>query len=155
MSSLSGNPTFVLAAPGRPVHLPYLSINGILYDYNNSSIVYYISDLHLDYKIIKSLQIDEKNLDNNRVSTKIEVDLFEDDIEYDPLPYIFDQGYVPADKLSIPEVYDVKDERIINSKEFFSQNESELILWRRSLQEEYLTTTNKIYETNKLMRSAQ
>lgn len=67
-----------------------------------------------------------------------EVDLFEEDIDEDTLPFIFDQGYVPADKLSIPEVYDVRDGRIINSKEFFSQNENELILWRRSLQEEYL-----------------
>lgn len=34
----------------------------------------------LDYKIFKSLKIDKSNISNNRVSTKIEVDLFEDNI---------------------------------------------------------------------------
>ena len=45
---------------------------------------------------------------------------------------------IPAEKLSIPEVYDIREEKIINSRDFFSQNENELILWRRNLQEEYL-----------------
>lgn len=50
-------------------------------DINNYQILLKNNSLgDLDYKIIKSLQIDEKNLDNNRVSTKIEVDLFEDNI---------------------------------------------------------------------------
>ena len=63
----------------------------------------------------------------------------EDDItEDDSLPYVYDYGLIPAEKLSIPEVYDVKEEKIINSRDFFSQNENELILWRRNLQEEYL-----------------
>ena len=35
-------------------------------------------------------------------------------------------------------MYDVKEERIVNARDFFSQHESELILWRRNLQEEYL-----------------
>ena len=56
----------------------------------------------------------------------------------DTLPNIYDIGLIPAEKLSIPEVYDVKEERIVNARNFFSQHESELILWRRNLQEEYL-----------------
>ncbi|MBO5186038.1 MAG: WG repeat-containing protein [Prevotella sp.] len=58
--------------------------------------------------------------------------------EDDTLPNIYDIGLIPAEKLSIPEVYDVKEDRIINARDFFSQHESELILWRRNLQEEYL-----------------
>ncbi len=58
--------------------------------------------------------------------------------EDDTIPNIYDIGLIPAEKLSIPEVYDVKEERIVNARDFFSQHESELILWRRNLQEEYL-----------------
>ena len=67
-----------------------------------------------------------------------ETEVSEDEQEDDSLPYFYDDSLVPADKLSIPEVYDVKEEKTINSREFFSQNENELILWRRNLQEEYL-----------------
>ena len=63
----------------------------------------------------------------------------EDDVLKDEsLPLVYDYGLIPAGKLSIPEVYDIKEEKIINSRDFFSQNENELILWRRNLQEEYL-----------------
>ena len=63
----------------------------------------------------------------------------EDDVLKDEsLPLVYDYGLIPAEKLSIPEVYDIKEEKIINSRDFFSQNENELILWRRNLQEEYL-----------------
>ena len=56
----------------------------------------------------------------------------------DTLPYVYDYGLIPAEKLSIPKVYDVKEEKLINAEEFFKQNEDELILLRRYLQEEYL-----------------
>ena len=62
----------------------------------------------------------------------------DDEQEDDGLPYFYDNSLIPADKLSIPEVYDVKEGKTINSRDFFSQNENELILWRRNLQEEYL-----------------
>lgn len=65
---------------------------------------------------------------------KEEENLFENKL----LSIIDDPTLVPAEKLSIPEVYDVKEEKTINSRDFFSQNENELILWRRNLQEEYL-----------------
>ncbi len=62
----------------------------------------------------------------------------EDDVLKDEsLPFVYDYGLLPAGKLSIPEVYDIKEEKIINARDFFSQNENELILWRRNLQEEY------------------
>ena len=48
-----------------------------------------------------------------------------------------DYGLIEAEKLSIPEVLDKKEGIFINSRDFFSQNEEELILWRRSLQEAY------------------
>lgn len=71
--------------------------------------------------------------------TKINIIEANDDEQGDDsLPYFYDDSLVPADKLSIPEVYDVKEEKTINSRDFFSQNENELILWRRNLQEEYL-----------------
>lgn len=67
-------------------------------------------------------------------------DIIDDDnvLKDDTLPFVYDYGLIPAEKLSIPEVYDIKEEKIINSIDFFSQNENELILWRRNLQEEYL-----------------
>ena len=34
----------------------------------------------LDYKLFKSLKLDKSNISNNRVNTKIEVDLFEGEI---------------------------------------------------------------------------
>lgn len=71
--------------------------------------------------------------------TKINIIETNDDEQGDnSLPYFYDDSLVPADKLSIPEVYDVKEEKTINSRDFFNQNENELILWRRNLQEEYL-----------------
>ena len=62
----------------------------------------------------------------------------EDVLKDASLPFVFDCNLIPAGKLSIPEVYDIKEGKIINSRDFFCQNENELILWRRSLQEEYL-----------------
>ncbi|MBO5815399.1 MAG: WG repeat-containing protein [Bacteroidales bacterium] len=50
---------------------------------------------------------------------------------------VYDSALIPAGKLSIPEVFDVKEGRMVNAREFFSQSENELILWRRNLQEEY------------------
>ncbi len=73
-----------------------------------------------------------------QVSADMDVEDKDDEQEDDGLPYFYDDSLVPADKLSIPEVYDVKEGKTINSREFFRQNENELILWRRSLQEEYL-----------------
>lgn len=71
--------------------------------------------------------------------TKINIiEASDDEQKDDTLPYFYDNSLVPADKLSIPEVYDVKEEKTINSRDFFSQNENELILWRRNIQEEYL-----------------
>lgn len=78
---------------------------------------------------------DEASTDATMVDT---IETNDDELEDDLLPYFYDDSLVPADKLSIPEVYDVKEEKTINSRDFFSQNENELILWRRNLQEEYL-----------------
>ena len=55
--------------------------------------------------------------------------VFFEDSEYD------EDALLEAQKLSIPEVYDVKEKQTINAKDFFSRNENELILWRRTLQE--------------------
>lgn len=83
---------------------------------------------------IDSIAVDE----TENVSDLLE-DISDDDVLRDnKLPLVYDNRMIPAEKLSIPEVYDVKEEKIINSKDFFSQNENELILWRRNLQEEYL-----------------
>ena len=62
----------------------------------------------------------------------------EDVLKDNSLPIVYNYGLIPAEKLSISEVFDTKEEIIINSRDFFSQNENELILWRRNLQEEYL-----------------
>ena len=62
----------------------------------------------------------------------------DEDLKDKKLPFVYDYGLIPAEKLSIPEVYDTKEGKIINSRDFFSQNENELILWRRNLQEEFL-----------------
>ena len=78
---------------------------------------------------------EEERLKSTSVNTEEAVD---DAFEDDTLPIIYGIGLIPAEKLSIPEVYDVKEERIVNARDFFSQHESELILWRRNLQEEYL-----------------
>lgn len=83
--------------------------------------------------------LDDKDEKTEDISEPIEEISDEDDVLADnTLPFVYDNRLIPAEKLSIPEVYDVKEEKIINSKEFFSQNENELILWRRNLQEEYL-----------------
>ena len=73
-------------------------------------------------------------------TTKIFTTTSDDDDVFvdDTLPYIYDYKLIPAEKLSIREVYDVKENKIIYAKDFFKQNESELIAWRRNLQEEYL-----------------
>jgi len=81
---------------------------------------------------------DEQNEASTDASMMDETEVNEDGLDDDSLPYFYDDSLVPADKLSIPEVYDVKEEKTINSRDFFSQNENELILWRRNLQEEYL-----------------
>lgn len=83
----------------------------------------------------KKRKEEEERLKATSVNADEAVDEAFDD---DTLPNIYDIGLIPAEKLSIPEVYDVKEERIVNARDFFSQHESELILWRRNLQEEYL-----------------
>lgn len=83
----------------------------------------------------KKRKEEEERLKAISVNTDETIDEAFDD---DTLPNIYDIGLIPAEKLSIPEVYDVKEERIVNARDFFSQHESELILWRRNLQEEYL-----------------
>lgn len=80
----------------------------------------------------------EKVLDNEDDVVEDDADMDEDDFEDTSLPIIYDYGLIPAEKLSIPRVYDVKEGKLIEAKDFFSQNESELMLWRRNLQEEYL-----------------
>lgn len=81
----------------------------------------------------------KRNEEESYKATSVNTDEAVDEVfEDDTLPNIYDIGLVPAEKLSIPEVYDVKEERIVNARDFFSQHESELILWRRNLQEEYL-----------------
>ena len=81
---------------------------------------------------------DEQNEASTDASMMDETEVSEDGLDDDSLPYFYDNSLVPADKLSIPEVYDVKEDKTINSRDFFVQNENELILWRRNLQEEYL-----------------
>lgn len=73
-------------------------------------------------------------------STETAYELIDDDdaLEDDTFPYIYDNELTSAEKLSIPKVYDIKEEKIIDSRDFFSQDENDLILWRRNLQEEYL-----------------
>ena len=78
---------------------------------------------------------DEISSDETKINI---IEANNDEQEDDSLPYFYDDSLVPADKLSIPEVYDVKEDKTINSRDFFGQNENELILWRRNLQEEYL-----------------
>lgn len=88
-----------------------------------------------------NIKAEEYNVEDEAKNTfEITDDIINGDnvLEDNPLPYIYDASLIPADKLSIPEVYDVKEEKIINSRDFFAQNESELILWRRNLQEEFL-----------------
>ena len=83
--------------------------------------------------------IDSEEVNQEDSSETTDESETEDDVLNDnSLPFIYDYGLIPAEKLSIPEVYDIKEEKIINSRDFFSQNENELILWRRNLQEEYL-----------------
>ena len=79
---------------------------------------------------------DENQEEDSETTDESEDD--EDVLKDNSLPFVYDYGLIPAGKLSIPEVYDIKEEKIINSRDFFSQNENELILWRRNLQEEYL-----------------
>jgi hypothetical protein len=80
---------------------------------------------------------DEVNQEDSSETTD-ESEADDDVLKDNSLPFVYDYGLIPAGKLSIPEVYDIKEEKIINSRDFFSQNENELILWRRNLQEEYL-----------------
>jgi len=83
--------------------------------------------------------IDSEEVNQEDSSETTDESEAEDDVLKDnSLPFVYDYGLIPAEKLSIPEVYDIKEEKIINSRDFFSQNENELILWRRNLQEEYL-----------------
>lgn len=109
------------------------------------------SNKHPETLIEDSIEAETETKDENNNGTTVEKDgksdvsaddAFEDDddvLDDDSLPYIYDYGLIPAGKLSIPEVYDVKEGKSIKAREFFSQNENELILWRRNLQEEYLT----------------
>lgn len=83
--------------------------------------------------------IDKENVEQDIISETTEEIFDDEDVLKDKsLPYIYDYGLIPAEKLSIPEVYDVKEAKIVNSRDFFAQNENELILWRRNLQEGYL-----------------
>ena len=86
--------------------------------------------------------VDEQSISTEKDESIViteDVESFDEKIfDDDSLHIVFDYGMIPADKLSIPEVYDVKEEKTINARDFFSQNENELILWRRNLQEEYL-----------------
>ena len=84
-----------------------------------------------------AIDSDEVNLEDTSETTD-ESEAEDDVLKDNSLPFVYDYGLIPAEKLSIPEVYDIKEEKIINSRDFFSQNENELILWRRNLQEEYL-----------------
>ena len=72
-------------------------------------------------------------------------------IDDDEFPYIdindnaaYDDVLVQAQQLSIPSVYDTKEGKLIDSKDFFKQDENELILWRRNLQEGYLIGDNRL-----------
>lgn len=84
-----------------------------------------------------AIDSDEVNQEDSSETTD-ESEAEDDVLKDNSLPFVYDYGLIPAEKLSIPEVYDIKEEKIINSRDFFSQNENELILWRRNLQEEYL-----------------
>lgn len=61
---------------------------------------------------------EEERLKSTSVNTEEAVD---DAFEDDTLPIIYGIGLIPAEKLSIPEVYDVKEERIV-MQEIFSLN---------------------------------
>lgn len=66
-------------------------------------------------------------------------DNFDEDNAFkdDSTETFYDTSFIPAKKLSIPEVYDTKENKIIDSKQFLSQHENELINYRRSIQEDY------------------
>lgn len=61
----------------------------------------------------------KRNEEENYKATSVNTDEAVDEVfEDDTLPNIYDIGLVPAEKLSIPEVYDVKEERIVNARDF-------------------------------------
>ena len=110
-------------------------------DESSAHSLYVTTDEDIDETATSRIETEteDKQTDASTDATMMhETEEDEDELDDDFLPYFYDNSLVPADKLSIPEVYDVKEEKIINSRDFFSQNESELILWRRNLQEEYL-----------------
>ena len=96
-----------------------------------------VIDGDIDYASADSIGNEQSEMSSDETKINI-IETNDDEQGDDSLPYFYDDSLVPADKLSIPEVYDVKEEKTINSRDFFSQNENELILWRRNLQEEYL-----------------
>lgn len=99
---------------------------------------YNVEEIEFFIKSIEKAARAAEELNNIMTTEKNNSSKGSDDFDDSSLPYLFDQELVPAEKLSIPKVYDVKEEKIIDAKEFFAQNENELILWRRSLQEDYL-----------------
>lgn len=118
--------------------------DNVLYDatseHNNTPIESIADDSTKENSVLNTNNlIDNKDKETEDVSEPLE-DISDDDdvLKDNKLPFVYDNRMIPAEKLSIPEVYDVKKEKIIKSKDFFSQNENELILWRRNLQEEYL-----------------
>lgn len=113
--------------------------NGATSENNNTSIDSIADDCTKDNSIPNAdNSIDDKDKGTEDISEPLDDISNDDDVLRDnKLPFVYDNRMIPAEKLSIPEVYDVKEEKIINSKDFFSQNENELILWRRNLQEEY------------------
>ncbi|MDE5887797.1 MAG: competence protein CoiA [Muribaculaceae bacterium] len=78
-----------------------------------------------------------RTLDITKESDLSVDDSFSEDTDFDnsPLPLINNYNLLPAEKLSIPRVYDVREDKYIEAREFFNRDESELILYRRTLQE--------------------
>ena len=100
-----------------------------------------VVDVNIDDVSISSTENKTKDEQNEILTDVAKLDDIEENKEEqddDSHTFFYDHNLIPADKLSIPEVYDVKEAKIINARDFFSQNESELILWRRNIQEEYL-----------------
>ena len=90
-----------------------------------------------------SLEESIENVTNNDIEDIKVILTEEDDIDEslnndinDSIDY--SDALLQAEQLSIPSVYDTKEGKLINSRDFFKQDENELILWRRNLQEGYL-----------------
>lgn len=89
-----------------------------------------------DYKLFDSIKINETNLNNNRVSTKIEVDLLEDNI-FDLSLYVVGKSNnistKPSDVVNIlPKLENIEDEVIENLVEKIDDENNMLTLtWDR------------------------